>query len=124
MVLAVFGLPMKEDELRELCDCTIFGTSAVELIQAARSLGFTGSRKYSLTIADLSEFTNQGYFPIVYLVTQPETSQPDVHAVIVLSVLSNEVIVMDPKFGIQPLPLTDFSRMWSQMRNITVVIAR
>ena len=34
MVLAAYGIMKSETELRVLCDCTIFGTSALELIQA------------------------------------------------------------------------------------------
>lgn len=124
MVLSTFGLVKPEAELRELCDCTIFGTPAVELTRAARALGFAGSRKFSLTIANLEEFTNQGYFPIVYAVVQLDNSLPDVHAMIVTSVLANEIDMVDPKYGYRRLPLPEFNEMWSPMRNVAVVIAR
>jgi ABC-type bacteriocin/lantibiotic exporter with double-glycine peptidase domain len=124
MVLATFGVAKSESELRELCDCTIFGTPAIELIHAARSLGFPNSRKFSLTIADLEEFTDQGYFPIVYVVVQLDNSLPDVHAMIVTSVLTTEVEVLDPKQGHQRITLREISKMWAPMRNVAVVIAR
>ena len=66
MVLAAYGVSKSEAELRGLCDCTIFGTTALELIRVARGLGFTATRKYSLTLEDLRDFTVQGYFPIIY----------------------------------------------------------
>ncbi len=124
MVLATFGVAKSESELRELCDCTIFGTPAIELMHAARSLGFPNSRKFSLTIADLEEFTDQGYFPIVYVVVQLDNSLPDVHAMIVTSVLTTEVEVLDPKQGHQRITLREISKMWAPMRNVAVVIAR
>lgn len=114
----------RKSELRELCDCTIFGTPAIELTRAARSLGFPNSRKFSLTIADLEEFTDQGYFPIIYGVVQLDNSLPDVHAMIVTSVLTTEIEVLDPKQGHQRITLREFTVMWAPMRNVAVVIAR
>src|SRR5262249_61312357 len=60
MVLAHVGVLKSEAELRELCDCTIFGTSALQLLLAARKLGFTSSSKHTLTLADLTELTDHG----------------------------------------------------------------
>ena len=37
MVLSHLGVSKTEAELREICDCTIFGTAALELVLAARS---------------------------------------------------------------------------------------
>lgn len=113
MVLASFGLNQSEDELRELCDCTIFGTSAIALIRTARALGLTASRKYSLTLAELREFTGQGYFPIVFVVLLADSLSPDVHALVVISVSAEEIAVFDPQQGPQQLSLEVFSEMWS-----------
>ena len=107
-----------------MCDCTIFGTPAIELTRAARSLGFTGSRKFSLTVDDLKEFTAQGYFPIVYAVVQLGNSLPDVHAMIVTSVSTTEIAVIDPQLGYRRLLRSEFNEMWSPMRKVTVVISR
>ena len=124
MFIAAFGIAKSESELRELCDCTIFGTPAVELTHAARSLGFPGSRKYSLTIADLKAFTEQGYFPIVYAVVQLDNTLPDVHAMVVTSVSATEVAVIDPKFGYRRLSRAEFNEMWSPMKKVAVVISK
>jgi ABC-type bacteriocin/lantibiotic exporter with double-glycine peptidase domain len=122
MVIASFGEMRSEEELRELCDCTIFGTSAVELVRAARSLGFIGTRKYSLRLEDLKDFAEQGYYPIVYVVLSGQTQ--DVHALVMLSISENNVAVLDPKGGRRELPLSSFIQMWSPMNNIAVVVAR
>lgn len=124
MVLATFGLMKSEEDLRELCDCTIFGTPAIELVRSARSLGFANSRKFSLTVADLKEFTAQGYFPIVFVVVQLDNSLPDVHAMIVTSVSPAGIDVIDPKFGYQQLSRSEFNEMWSPMKKVAVVISR
>ncbi len=123
MVIASFGVVKSEDELRELCDCTIFGTAAVELVNAARTLGFVNSRKYSLSLSDLKDFTGQGYFPIVYVVLSANSPNPDIHALVVIAVTDDEVIVIDPKQGIRYLLPSSFIEMSAPMKNTAVVIA-
>jgi ABC-type bacteriocin/lantibiotic exporter with double-glycine peptidase domain len=124
MVLESFGVTKSEAELRELCDCTIFGTAALELIQAARALGFTGSRKYSLELEDLREFTEQGYYPIVYVVIPVAGFSPDVHSLIVISVTDAEINVLDPKHGFRAISSDAFIEFWEPMKKLAVVIAR
>lgn len=126
MVLASFGIAKPEDELRRLCDCTIFGTTAVGLVYAARTLGFGNSRKFSIDLTDLKDFTIQGCFPIVYVVLSPGSPTPDVHAFVVLSVsdINDEISVIDPKRGNRLMAASAFSAIWSPMKNLTVVIAK
>jgi len=66
MVLGSFGLELDEARLRVLTDCTPLGTDAFRLAEAARQLGFTASRKYTLTsIDELAHLLEEGLFPIV-----------------------------------------------------------
>jgi ABC-type bacteriocin/lantibiotic exporter with double-glycine peptidase domain len=85
MVLSHLGVSKTEAELRELCDCTIFGTSALQLVLAARRLGFSASSKHTLTLADLMELTQNGYFPIVYVISEPHLPAPEVHSFVVVA---------------------------------------
>ena len=124
MVLASFGINKPEDELRELCDCTIFGAAAIELVRAARSLGFTASRKYSLRLEDLREFNEQGYFPIVYVVVSETSPKPDVHALVVVSATETEIKVLDPRRGQLALSIAEFNAMWTPMNGLAIVIAQ
>jgi ABC-type bacteriocin/lantibiotic exporter with double-glycine peptidase domain len=123
MVLESLGVSRSEHELRELCDCTIFGTTAIQLIQAARALGFTGSRKYTLTLEDLRGLTEQGYFPIVYVLTGAEGPSPDAHSLVVISVADDEIGVLDPQGGPRAITPAAFSEMWAAMKNLAVVVA-
>ena len=123
MVLESFGVTKSESELRELCDCTIFGTSAVELIQAARRLGFRGSRKYSLTIDELRRVAEEGYFPIVYVVLV-KSSTADVLSLVVTSVSDDAVRVLDPERGLSEFSVGCFRELWAPINNLAVVIAR
>jgi ABC-type bacteriocin/lantibiotic exporter with double-glycine peptidase domain len=123
MVLASLGVTKSEDELRDLCDCTIFGTAAIELVRVARTLGFTASRKYSLTLEDLRELTEQGHYPIVYAVVFAGGTSPDVHALIVISVTGAEINAIDPEYGSCALSIEEFNGMWAPMNNLAIVIA-
>ena len=56
MVLHALGVAIDEARLRDLTDCSPLGTDALYLIEAARHLGFTASRKY--TLSSLTELTS------------------------------------------------------------------
>lgn len=123
MVLSHLGVTKTENELRELCDCTIFGTSALELVLAARRLGFAASSKHTLTLADLIELTENGYFPIVYVVSAPHVPAPDVHSFVVVSVMPESIEVLDPQEGPRILDTDEFLESWSPINNLAIVIA-
>jgi ABC-type bacteriocin/lantibiotic exporter with double-glycine peptidase domain len=123
MVLSHLGMFKTEAELRELCDCTIFGTAALELVFAARRLGFAASSKHTLTLADLIELTEHGYFPIVYVVSAPRVPEPDVHSFVVVSASRECIDVLDPQQGPRMLGVDDFLERWSPMNNLAIVIA-
>lgn len=113
-----------EAELREMCDCTIFGTTALSLVRTARSLGFDNSRKHTLTLTDIKELTQQGHFPIVYVVLESKGLKPDVHSLVVVSITDSEIGVLDPKQAAVTLPTEEFIEMWSSMKNLAIVISR
>jgi len=123
MVLSYLGVSKAEAELRELCDCTIFGTSALELVFAARRLGFAASSKHTLTLADLIELTDHGYFPIVYVLSAAHIAAPDVHSFVVISATREGIEVLDPQQGPRALDTDEFLERWSPMNNLAIVIA-
>ena len=119
-VLSALGVPKTE---AELCDCTIFGTSALELVLAARRLGFATSSKHTLRLPDLIELTENGYFPIVYVVSTPHVPTPDVHSFVVVSATRDRIDMLDPEQGPRSIGIDDFLERWSPMNNLTIVIA-
>ena len=123
MVLAGLGMRRSEAELREMCDCTIFGTTALALVRTARSLGFDDSRKHTLTLIDVKVSIQQGHFPIVYIRFEAKSLKPDVHSLVVVSITENEIGVLDPKHGAIAFPTDGFLQMWSSMKNVAIVIA-
>ena len=102
MVLSGFGLHIDETQLRRLSDCTPLGTDAFRLVEAARQLGFTTSRKYTLTSVDeLIRLIDEGLFPIVYVDLWPIRGglSGQFHSLVVISVEQASVLVLDPLFG-------------------------
>src|SRR6266404_1213910 len=123
MVLSHLGVSKTEAELRQLCDCTIFGTAALELVLAARRHGFAASSKHTLTLGDLIELTEHGYFPIVYVASALQGLAPDVHSFVVVSATREGVEVLDPQQGRRLLLVDEFLESWSPMNNLAIVIA-
>jgi hypothetical protein len=68
MVLSAFGFAVDETTLRQLADCSPLGTDAFQLVEAARTLGFTATRKHTLaSVEDLARLLDERSFPIVYV---------------------------------------------------------
>jgi ABC-type bacteriocin/lantibiotic exporter with double-glycine peptidase domain len=125
MVLGGFGLEMDEGRLRSLTDCTPLGTDAFQLVEAARQLGFTASRKYTLSsIDELSRLLDEGLFPIVYLDLWPIRGgvSGQFHSVVVIGMEKNDISVLDPLIGERTLAKEDFQASWAEMRFLTIVI--
>lgn len=86
MVFAAFGLLLPEEELYALCDCTFLDTDAFQAVEAARSCGFAGTTKQTLTIDEVETIVEDGLFPIVYLNLAPIDGMHQPHAFVILSV--------------------------------------
>jgi len=108
MVLSGLGLDMTESELRAICDCTPFGTGALKAVDAARSLGFTGTAKHTLSADELAALVGRGSYPIVFVNTLPVDGIKGEHAFVVLEVSGAGVVVYDPLLGERTLPRSTF----------------
>jgi ABC-type bacteriocin/lantibiotic exporter with double-glycine peptidase domain len=125
MVLGNFGLEMDEAQLRSLTDCTPLGTEAFHLVEAARQLRFTASRKYTLSsIDELARLLDEGLFPIVYVDLWPIRGgvSGQFHSVVVIRIEQDGIWVLDPFIGERRLAKEDFQAAWAEMRFLTIVI--
>jgi ABC-type bacteriocin/lantibiotic exporter with double-glycine peptidase domain len=125
MVLATLGIQLDEAQLRDLTDCSPLGTDAFQLIGAARHLGLTTSRKYTLeTLEELTALIEEGVFPIVYVDMWPLRGglSGQNHALVVIAVDLETVSVLDPLVGERNIPREDFQIAWAEMRFLTLVI--
>ena len=122
MVLATFEIERTEEELRLLCDCGSEGTEALKLVDAARRAGFTGTRKYNLSIGELAAELTRGKHPIVYVRTRlTGTSFLSQHAFVVINITQETVTVLDPWVGERQILIAEFERDWRRMRGLTIL---
>lgn len=100
MVFSGFGLDLTEERLRELCDCTpVFGTNAMNAVEAARGLGFAGTAKYTLQYDELRSLVADGQSLIAYLSLEAIGGTEESHAVLVIEASDHAVMVYDPLNG-------------------------
>src|SRR5437763_5477884 len=100
MVLEALGVSKTEGELRDLSDCTVLATYAFNLVEAARALGFTATRKFNLDFDELKEQLENGFYPIVYIRARLLPDKPlQEHAAIVVAIVSNAIELLDPWRG-------------------------
>jgi ABC-type bacteriocin/lantibiotic exporter with double-glycine peptidase domain len=124
MVLANLGVTVAEDELRVLCDCTVFGTDALKTVDAARRLGLTRTAKYTLTIKELQTLVSDGHFPIVFVDLRPIDGRRDIHTLVVIGISHEEVIALDPLKGERSFPLQAFNAAWAMRHNLAILVER
>lgn len=125
MVLAHYGLQVEEAELEALCQTTEEGTTAINLVRAAESLG----RHAAVGEGDvdlLRSAVSTNLPPLVYLHTG---SLPDafdfegIHAVVVTDMGTNVVRVNDPWVGANlAIPLPEFLDAWRRVFYLVVLI--
>ncbi len=124
MVLAGHGLEMSEAALRTLCDCTVFGTEALNAVDAVRRLGFAQTMKATLSMAELADQSRRGSYPIVFVNTLPLDGIKGGHAVVVLDIQQAEVTVYDPFHGERVLSRDPFTTAWAIMHNLVILVQR
>jgi ABC-type bacteriocin/lantibiotic exporter with double-glycine peptidase domain len=123
MVLSGFGINVTEERLRELCDCSpLFGTDALKAVEAARTLGFAGTAKYTLRYEELRQLVEDGKYPIAYLSLEAIGGTEESHAVVVIEVWDHEVTVYDPLYGERRISRQSFSTAWAARRNLVILI--
>lgn len=124
MALSGFGLDLTEERLRELCDCNpLFGTDAMRAVEAARSLGFAGTAKYTLRYEEMQSLAANGQYPIAYLSLEAIVGTEEAHAVVVIAADNHVVTVYDPRYGERAISRQSFSTAWAARHNLVLVVA-
>ena len=125
MALESLGIIKTEEELRGLANCTFLGTDAINLVEAARKSGFSGTRKYSLTFEELKEILDEGLYPIVYLRTElSEGRMPETHSVVIELSDQDGVHLVDPWRGRIIYDLDRFTREWNVFHGLTILVEK
>jgi ABC-type bacteriocin/lantibiotic exporter with double-glycine peptidase domain len=123
MVLASLGTTKTEMELRSLTDCTFLGTEALNMVEAARKLGFFRTKKHSLSFEELREVLADGICPIVYLRVRLSSGQlPQRHAAIVEAMDDDGIHLVDPWRGRITYSFDTFKKEWSVFHGLTIIV--
>ena len=118
-----FGVEIPEERLRELCDCTpVFGTNALQAIEAAHRLGFTSTSKYTLSFDELRRLAEGSKYPIAFIDLRPITGIKQAHAVVVVSFSDEAIIVYDPEHGERSLSHQSFAAAWALRHNLAILV--
>jgi ABC-type bacteriocin/lantibiotic exporter with double-glycine peptidase domain len=123
MVLSGCGTVKSESDLRTLCDCNVFGTDALKVVDAARHLGFLQTAKHNLSLANLKTLVIRGLYPIVFVNMMPIDGIDESHALVVHEFTSDSIVVLDPAIGERTLDLKPFVEAWAARRNLTIIVA-
>lgn len=106
MVLEHLGVVKTEEELRGLTDSSFDskylpgGGKALLIVDAAKQLGFSNSSKNNLNFQELLGVLHEGYFPMVQIGIRLQPNTPvQTHAVVVVEVNENGVLLLDPVRG-------------------------
>jgi predicted double-glycine peptidase len=87
-----------------------------------RLMGFRNSIKQTLRFSQLGLELDAGIYPIVFVNLLPVDGVNDAHAMVVLSVDDENVMVCDPLQGERLLPRATFDTAWAMMRNLAILI--
>jgi ABC-type bacteriocin/lantibiotic exporter with double-glycine peptidase domain len=124
MVLSAFSFEIIEAELREACDCTLFGTDALKAVDAARNLGFKGTGKHTLSLEQLTQTIDSGTYPIVFVSMLPVDGIRETHSLVVIAISQSEIIVYDPAHGERTLSMQTFTVAWECRSNVAIIVDR
>jgi ABC-type bacteriocin/lantibiotic exporter with double-glycine peptidase domain len=124
MVLSSHDFHISEAELRELCDCTPFGTDPFPAVLAARHLKFENTRSLTLTLAELAELVGDENYPFVEVNMGPIDGIKTAHALVVLAVGETTVTVSDPMKGEREIPVDNFIAAWEMRDNLATLVMK
>jgi ABC-type bacteriocin/lantibiotic exporter with double-glycine peptidase domain len=125
MVLSGLGLDLTEERLRELCDCSpLFGTEAMRAVEAARTLGFADTAKYTLRYDELRGLVDGDRYPVAYISLEAIGGTEESHAVVVVETDEEAVTVYDPLHGERRLSRQSFTTAWAARHNLVILVGR
>jgi len=126
MVLAYYGLKRSEKKLAELTQCNpTRGTSAHNLANAARTLGFKVKIKDLASFEDIQDWLARGVPVIVGWISPGENDENvkmvDGHYSPVVGLDKKYIYIMDPEIAaLRTIPRKDFLRVWFDFEGPTI----
>ncbi len=89
-----------------------------------RTRGFVKTVKYTLSLAELRTVVTNGHCPIVFVDLHPIDGLDAIHAMVVVDVNEQEIVVLDPLQGEHRLPVYVFTPAWARRHNLALLVVR
>ena len=124
MVLGSFGVDTSESALRTRCDCPPYGTDTLRAVDAARARGVVNTAKYTLSLEELQTVGRDGHYPIVFVDLHPLDGLDAIHAMVVVNVSAQEIVVLNPLQGERRFPVYVFTAAWARRHNLALLVVR
>ena len=128
MVMESHGVMASEAAIHLATNCDETGATIAGLLKAAQRFGFDNTQRIFLAASEpvifneLNEILAEGVYPIVYLKPMPSRNV-DSHAVIILSINEQGVVLLDPLKGERSLSSNRFLFEWANA-NRTLILVR
>jgi ABC-type bacteriocin/lantibiotic exporter with double-glycine peptidase domain len=123
MVLDFYDHEIDEASLAALCRTDFYGTSADDLVLAAKGLDFDAQKEYC-NIADLHRHLENGLFPILFVNLFAIDGRDVVHAFVLETLTRGSIKVLDPWKGRRSIPIEQFKVAWEKTKNVAVTVQR
>lgn len=123
MILDFLGSSVDYGELLRLCKTDRYGTTLMEAAEALEKLGFSVSAR-NLSLSDLTKHVKGGK-PVIALVDSyyfPWGRVHFGHAVVVVGVDEENLMVLDPSAGEKGCPFSVFLSAWRLFNNLVMLI--
>jgi len=93
-------------------------------LSTARALGFVKTAKDTLSLEELKIVVRDGHYPIVFVELNPLDGLDAIHAIVVVEVSEQEVMVLDPLQGERRFPVYVFTAAWARRHNLAILVGR
>lgn len=124
IVAEYYGLTHSEVELLSFCQTTLDGTTPEALVEAAHKIGLTAKLTFD-DPASLSLAIHQQQPIIVYLGIPTDSSELEIHAVVVSDLTLETVTYADPTDGKEQTQARDiFLAHWQNAFHTAILITR
>jgi ABC-type bacteriocin/lantibiotic exporter with double-glycine peptidase domain len=126
MVLAFQGVALGEEELCDLLETQRAGTEVLNVLFLNQRLAGCRAEVASASFDDLARWLQEGIPPIVFVTTGPLSywQAECLHALVVVGIEEQSVLVHDPAFGTAPLtiPHDEFLAAWGELAQLTALV--
>jgi len=125
MVLGFLGSSVKYKELLRLCKTNRYGTTLVEAAEALERLRFSAS-VMNLGLSDLTKYVKGG-MPVIAFVDAyyfPWVKMHCGHAMVVVGVDEENLVILDPIVGEKKCPFSVFLSAWRLFNNLAMLTTK